>query len=127
MRIAIVAALAATASVAPVASAQGVPVALSEWKITLPKDTVKAGPVTFRVRNDGVMAHALYVRGEGVDKGTRNVAKGESATLTVTLKPGTYDLFCPMSEETHKMAGMALKLVVLPAAAAPPAQKKPGE
>jgi plastocyanin len=118
--LAILAALAASSSMA-LAQSTPVVVNLSEWKISMPRDTVAAGAVTFRVNNNGSMAHALYVRGEGVDKGTREVASRQSATLSVTLKPGTYELFCPMSDESHKMAGMSRKIVVTPGADA----KKP--
>lgn len=120
-RIFVVAALTALSSVA---SAQAVPVTLSEWKIAIKSDTVKTGAVTFRVINEGGMNHALYVRGEGVDKGTKEIPARQSASLTVTLKPGTYELFCPMSDESHKLAGMARKLVVTPGDP-PAASKKP--
>ena len=106
-----------------VAAAQGVTVTLSEWKIAMSRDTVQAGPVTFRVSNEGSMNHAFFVRGEGVAKGTREVGKGESATLTVTLKPGTYDVYCPLSDGSHRTAGMAKTLVVVAAATTP--AKKP--
>ena len=119
----IVAALAASSSIA---AAQGVTVTLSEWKVDLSRDTVQAGSVTFRVSNDGSMSHSLYVRGPGVAKGTRDIAKGESATLTVTLTAGTYDVYCPLADGSHKMAGMAKTLVVVPAAAPAPPPKKPG-
>ena len=120
-RLLIVAALTVSASVS---AAQPVPVRLSEWKLWAARDTVTAGPVTFRISNEGSMNHALYVRGEGVDKGTKEIASRQSASLTVTLKPGTYELFCPMSDESHKMAGMSKTLVVKagPAAPAPPAK-----
>lgn len=108
-RLLIVAALALTASVAP---AQSVNVTLSEWKIGLSRDTVQAGAVTFDVKNTGQMMHALTIRGDGVDKGTREIPARQAGSLTVTLKPGTYEVYCPMSEESHKMAGMARKLVV---------------
>ena len=108
-RLLIVAALAVTASVAP---AQSVNVTLSEWKIGLSRDTVQAGAVTFEVKNTGQMAHALTIRGDSVDKGTREIPARQAGSLTVTLKPGTYEVYCPMSEESHKMAGMARKLVV---------------
>jgi plastocyanin len=117
-------AVAAFAAFSSVASAQAVPVNLSEWKVELTRDTVRAGRVTFRVTNAGSMNHAFYVRGDGVDQGTREIPTKQSASLTVTLKPGTYELFCPMSDESHKMAGMARKLVVTPGdPSAPP--KKP--
>jgi plastocyanin len=118
-RILIAAALVASSSVA---TAQAVPVTLSEWKVELTRDTVRAGRVTFRVTNTGSMNHAFYVRGDGVDQGTREIPTRQSASLTVTLKPGTYELFCPMSEESHKMAGMARRLVVTPGD--PPAPSK---
>ena len=117
----IVVALVATTSVA---SAQTVPVTLSEWKIGMKSDTVKGGVVTFRVTNEGGMNHAFYVRGEGVEKGTREIPPRQSASLTLTLKPGTYEVFCTMSDETHKLAGMKRNLVVTPGDA-PAAPKKP--
>lgn len=126
-RLVIAAAMAAAmAACSSAVAAQGVTVTLSEFKLGISKDTVKAGPVSFQVSNTGVMSHAFYVRGPGVDKGTRDLASKEGATLTVTLKAGTYDVFCPMSDGSHKAAGMAHALVVLPAAAPAPAKKKPG-
>ena len=119
-RMFIVAALAVFSSAA---AAQSVPVTLSEWKLEMKRDTVPAGPVTFRVTNDGSMLHAFHVEGTGVDKETRQISKGESASLTLNLKPGTYELYCPMSELSHKKAGMVRKLTVI--AAAPAAPKKP--
>lgn len=117
-RMLIVAALAALSSTA---AAQSVPVTLTEWKVDMKRDTVPAGPVTFRVTNDGSMVHAFHVGGTGIDKETRQISKGESASLTLNLKPGTYELYCPMSELTHKKAGMVRKLTVVAAAAS----KKP--
>lgn len=106
--------LAALATTASLAGAQSVTVTLSEWKIGLARDTVPAGAVTFEVNNTGQMTHGFYVKGNGVDKGTREIPARQSGSLTLTLKPGTYELFCPMSEESHKQAGMSRKLVVTP-------------
>jgi plastocyanin len=114
-RISIAAALAGVCVSASLASAQAVAVNLSEWKVSMPRDTVAAGAVTFRVTNNGSMNHAFYVRGEGVDKGTKEIPSRQSASLTLTLKPGTYEAFCPMSDESHKMAGMSKKIVVVDA------------
>jgi plastocyanin len=97
------------------ASAQTVNVQLSEWKVRPSRDTVRAGRVTLQVSNTGSMSHSLWVLGDGVDKGTQTIATKQIASLTVVLKPGTYELFCPMSEESHKKAGMTKMLVVLPA------------
>jgi plastocyanin len=119
-RILLVAAMAASS----VAKAQAVNVTLSEWTVGLGHDTVQAGSVTFKVKNAGTMTHGFYVRGEGVDKGARPIEARQEGTLTVTLKPGTYELFCPLAEMTHKMAGMSRKLVVV-AGDKPPEAKKP--
>jgi plastocyanin len=106
------------------ASAQAVPVRLSEWKVVLPRDTFPAGPVTFRVKNEGTMVHGFHVEGPGVDKDAPQIPAGQSASLTVTLKPGTYELYCPLADQSHKMAGMTKKITVTGGAPAA-APKKP--
>ncbi len=115
-------ALAASASVAS-AQAVAIPVTLTEWKIDMAKDTIAAGPVNFRLTNKGTITHGFYVKSDTFGKGAREMAAGESASLQVTLKPGTYELYCPMSDNSHKMAGMSRKLVVVAAAGVP--VKKP--
>ncbi len=121
-RLLFAAALVASASVA---RAQPVAVTLSEWKVGLARDSVKAGPVTFRVKNSGTMAHGFYVIGDKVDKGTADIPAGQEASLTVTLKPGTYEVFCPMSDNSHKLGGMTRMLTVTPGDAPAVAPKKP--
>ena len=91
-------------------------VTLTEWKVEMAKDTMPAGRFTFQVKNAGSMSHGFRVKSDSVDQGSRDLGKGESASLTVTLKPGTYELYCPMSENSHKIAGMTRKLVIVPAA-----------
>jgi uncharacterized cupredoxin-like copper-binding protein len=112
------------AGISSTAGAQSVNVTLSEWKLELTRDTVHAGPVTFRIKNGGTMSHGFYVSGPGVDKGTKDIGVGQEAPLTVTLRPGTYEVYCPLADMTHKAAGMSRKITVLPAATAP--EKKPG-
>jgi uncharacterized cupredoxin-like copper-binding protein len=109
IRVLFVAALAASSSVA---AAQSIPVTLSEWKVELGRDTVAAGSVTFKIKNAGTMTHGFYVRGTGVAKGSKEIPAGQEAPFTVILKPGTYELYCPMSDLSHKMAGMSRTLVV---------------
>jgi plastocyanin len=120
MRMIIAAGLVAS-SVAAAAQAVAVPVTLTEWKVEIARDTLPAGPITFRLSNKGTVTHGFYVRGEGVEKGSRELPAGESASFTVNLKPGTYEVFCPMSDNSHKAAGMVKKLVVTGAGA--PAKK----
>ena len=119
-RLLVVAALVASSSLA---GGQAVNVTLTEWKVAMSRDTVHAGAVTFRITNNGTITHGFYVRGDGVDKGSKDIPAKQSASLVVTVKPGTYEVFCPMSDESHKLAGMKHTLVVLPAD--PAAAKKP--
>ncbi len=114
-------ALVATSSVA---RAQAVAVTLTEFKVAMARDTVKAGPVTFRVKNAGTMTHGFWVLGGSTDKGLGNIAAGQESSLTVTLKAGEYEVYCPVSDNSHKLGGMKHTLVVL-AAAAPAAPAKP--
>jgi plastocyanin len=113
----------AVSSVVATSQSVTVPVTLTEWKVELARDTVPAGSITFRVSNKGTITHGFYVRGEGVNKGSRELSAGESASLTLTLKPGTYEVFCPMSDNSHKLAGMVTTLVVTDGA--PAAARKP--
>jgi len=116
-------AVAALAATAFVAKAQTVPVTLSEWKIEMPSDTVKAGTVIFRIKNAGRVTHDFYVKGPGANKGSREISAGQETRFTVTLRPGTYEIYCPLAEMTHKMAGMSMTLVVTAATPAAAAKK----
>jgi plastocyanin len=89
---------------------QTVQVSESEWKIQLPKTTLKAGKYTFDDKNDGKVPHNLVVQGTGVEEATSDLAPGQSESLTVELKPGTYDFFC--SIPGHKQLGMDQKVTV---------------
>lgn len=76
----------------------------TEFHIALSTAKLSAGTVTFRVKNAGQITHALTVDGPGVDKSTSDISPGDSATLTVNLEAGKYDVFCPVGD--HKMEGM---------------------
>jgi uncharacterized cupredoxin-like copper-binding protein len=100
-----------TSSTTTAASAPAsVPVSETEFKIALPKNTLAAGSYSFEVKNDGKIEHDLVVKGNGVDDKTPTIQPGKSATLSVDLKPGTYDVYC--SIPGHKQAGMDVKLTV---------------
>src|SRR6267378_2029496 len=102
---------------APAHRAPGDPAAvsakLSEWKVELSKRSVAAGSVTFTVENVGSIPHALEVEGQGSEQKTAVIQPGSSATLTVTLKPGTYEVYCPVGEDSHKKLGMETDLKVV--------------
>jgi len=82
----------------------------TEFKIALPKNTLSAGSYDFDVKNDGHIPHDFVVQGNGVDERTPTIQPGKSETLSVDLKPGTYDVYC--SIPGHKQAGMDVKLTV---------------
>jgi plastocyanin len=86
---------------------------LSEWTIQLSEAAVPAGPVTFTVTNAGSIPHAFEVEGQGTEQETPLIQPGASATLTLTLKPGTYEVYCPVGEDSHKKLGMETHLKVV--------------
>jgi uncharacterized cupredoxin-like copper-binding protein len=99
-----------TATTGTTQAAQNVVAKETEFKIALPKIAVHAGRVSFDVQNDGKIPHDLVVEGNGIDEKTPLLDAGQSKTLSVDLKPGTYDLYC--SVPGHKEAGMDVKLTV---------------
>jgi uncharacterized cupredoxin-like copper-binding protein len=87
-----------------------VEVKLTEYKIEMPA-TVGAGVTTFKVTNAGEETHGFEIEGNGIEKTLKpRLKKGESSSLQVDLKPGTYKVYCPV--HGHKARGMSLDLIV---------------
>jgi len=86
---------------------------LSEWKVELSQPTITAGIVTFTVTNAGSVPHAFEVEGQGIEKETEVIQPGSTATLKLTLKPGNYDVYCPVGGDSHKHLGMETHLKVV--------------
>src|SRR3989454_2321553 len=110
-------ALAALVVGGPIAHrAPGDPVVVSarlwEWKVELSASAVPAGTVTFTVTNAGTIPHAFEIEGHGMEKETDEIQPGSSATFTLTLKLGTYEVYCPVGEGSHKKLGMETHLKV---------------
>jgi uncharacterized cupredoxin-like copper-binding protein len=85
-----------------------VAVAESEFKIALASTDLKAGQVTFDVKDDGKIPHDLAIK--GMSQKTKLISPGDSAKLEVTLKPGKYELYC--SVPGHEAAGMKANITV---------------
>ncbi|KUJ70480.1 copper-binding protein [Streptomyces albus subsp. albus] len=86
-------------------------VKLVDFSLHLSQKTFKAGNYTFVAKNDGSQVHALEITGSGAHQETRELAPGQSARFTVTLKSGaTYQLFCPV--DGHRELGMKTTLTV---------------
>ena len=98
----------ATTTTAPKPQATTVKVTETEFKIALASTNLKAGKITFDIKNDGKIQHDLAIK--GMSEKTKLISAGGSAQLTVTLKPGTYDLYCSVAG--HEQAGMDLKVTV---------------
>jgi len=85
---------------------------LSEWTVTLEPKAVPPGPVEFDVINSGTIPHAFEVEGRGIEKALPQMKPGEAATLTLSLPAGTYETYCPVGKNSHKMLGMVNHLTV---------------
>jgi uncharacterized cupredoxin-like copper-binding protein len=90
-----------------------VDVAATDYKFSPSDPTVKSGKVTFNEKNDGQTTHSLEI--EDVTPGhdqelEGDVAAGQSGTLTVDLKPGKYEFYCPI--DNHKELGMEGEITV---------------
>src|SRR5207247_2575177 len=88
-------------------------VTLSEWKVELSQASVAAGTVTFAITNAGSIPHGFEVEGHGIEKEIEVIQPGASDTLTLTLEPATYEVYCPVGEDSHKKLGMETHLKVV--------------
>jgi uncharacterized cupredoxin-like copper-binding protein len=83
---------------------------LIEYAIHMP-DTQPPGRVAFNVENGGKENHAFEIEGPGgVETRTNELTRGNTASLEVDLKPGTYTIYCPV--DGHRGKGMEKTLVV---------------
>ncbi len=101
----------AATTVAPAAAGgNAVAVQLMDFAITVDKSTVSAGMVTFTIKNNGPSPHNFNVKINGEEKGVPTLDPGTTTTLTLDLKPGTYDYRCNIPG--HDLLGMKGTLTV---------------
>ena len=83
----------------------------TEFHIALSTTNFSAGTYTFTAVNRGHLSHNLVINGPGVNNmKTSLLAPGQSGSVTVTLRPGTYDIYC--SVPGHKAVGMDMHITV---------------
>ena len=100
---------AAPGAVAPAGTR--VTVQMTDYHLALPRQTFTPGTYTFIAVNAGQTVHALQIAGPGVPgQRTGVVQPGQSAKLTVTLEPGSYEVYCPV--DGHKAEGMDTTITV---------------
>ena len=88
-------------------------VSMTEFAFEPDQLTVTAGPHSFTLRNVGRFPHDMHIEGNGVSEDIRGddaVAPGQTFARTVTLAPGTYQVWCPV--DAHRERGMVATLVV---------------
>jgi uncharacterized cupredoxin-like copper-binding protein len=78
-------------------------------KFDTTKLTAKAGKVTVVMDNQSSTPHAVEVEGNGVEQETKTLTGG-TAKMTVNLKAGKYEFYCPV--DGHRQAGMEGTLTV---------------
>jgi hypothetical protein len=123
---------AAAAATTAAAAAAGTTVTLKEWSVEAP--AVKAGSVSFTVKNGGEFPHELKIikadtfaslakaDGGAVDETklaadaivakTARIEKGQSATLTANLTAGKYVFVCNLGTGAQSHAGKGQHLDV---------------
>jgi plastocyanin len=83
----------------------------ADFSIDLGTTSLKAGPYLVKVDNTGNATHDLVVEQNGSKiAGTSPISPGQSASLSVTLKPGTYVFYCSIGN--HRAMGMETTVTV---------------
>jgi len=106
----------ASSSAAPSAAAAGGTTAVTaietEFHIALSKKSFAPGTYKFTVVDKGHLQHNLVIDGPGVNmaKTAGLLSPGQSASVTVTLRKGSYDIFCGVPG--HKAEGMNVNITV---------------
>lgn len=88
-----------------------VTVQMTDFDLALSNQALTPGTYTFVAVNAGQAGHAIAIDGPGVvNQRTVSVQPGQSESLTVTLQPGSYDIYCPVG--SHQAKGMSTQFAV---------------
>ncbi|MGT2531804.1 plastocyanin/azurin family copper-binding protein [Streptomyces nojiriensis] len=83
---------------------------LTDFHIALSRTTFAPGAYAFVAKNDGRHDHALEIEGPSGEHLTKTLSPGASDTVTVTLAPGSYEVYCPV--DGHRDLGMKTEITV---------------
>jgi uncharacterized cupredoxin-like copper-binding protein len=101
----------APATTAPAASGKSLTAAETDFHIAMSSSSIPAGTYTIRAVNNGQTTHALEINGPGVsNQATAGISPSSSASLTVRLTKGSYEIWCPVAN--HKAMGMDTHITV---------------
>ena len=93
-----------------------VQVTLNEWSVVLSRDSSAAGVVAFQLRNAGTTEHKFEIKGQtaGETFASDGLAPGSEITMSLSLEPGVYDVYCPIvaGGTSHRERGMLARLRV---------------
>lgn len=92
-----------------------------DFAIAMDKSTIKAGSITFNIKNNGPSPHNVGVtkqadssKGGGITgpviKDSDTIDAGKTTSITVDLQPGTYNVVCTVPG--HVQLGMIMQLTV---------------
>jgi plastocyanin len=92
------------------AANQTVDVQLLEYSIRVPQ-ALPAGTYTFNIVNSGKTDHSFVIEGNGLHLALAEPLKrGDKTQLGVELRPGVYEIYCPVDE--HRGKGMETRFTV---------------
>jgi plastocyanin len=107
------------------AKSTAVTVTETEYALKPSRSSFTPGTYTFTVDNAGHVQHALAISGPGVPTAqTKVLSGGGKAELTVTLRAGSYELWCPV--DGHKALGMDTRIQVGGSASPTPTDSNSG-
>lgn len=92
-----------TALVPSVASGTTIVAIIEDGRIAIQQQAIPPGPAVFTVTNGGGQLHNLHIEGEGVSTAAGDpIPVQGSRDVNVTLKAGTYTLYCPILDHRDK-------------------------
>ena len=96
------------------APADTVLVEIHEWRVTLSRDTIRPGPVVFRVFNKADSPHEFEVENEDQEFEGGEIQPGAHVDVKAALQPSRYEVYCPLAgpEGSHANRGMRAYLHV---------------